>query len=553
MKKIISMLMVIALSLTCFACGPQKPNNNGGGDNGGDGNKGTDIVIYAGGSSEFSWTAGQNESEVIDYIEDKYYQDTGIKLNFKTNLTLGKSMKDNIINDVREGDVDIVISHTSGGDGIDDWALKEDVYYDLSDYVDDYFYDYIEEGKFSWTDGELTIDAITRLTNEEKEIIGIPSVINPYKFGILVRKDWMEQAGYTDDINDKSRTYVGDFETFTEMAKAMKVQQNLDYVITGALFDVEKAGLLGACGINAGYYTNTVYTEGDKTYVGPGYIHPNYVDVMKMEYEWSRDGLLAADPDNIYLSAGETNFISEKTGIFLQDPTITHLIEVARKAKKYNPNAEFTVLGALTKDKNSTEKGFMRNSIATFGAMVNKSSRNAKDIMKFMKWVYSSEENYLLCKYGREGIDWIYDRENNTYEYKVGDYTNPPYSGILALVENQAMANLDYAGYTEEEKQWIETARNKDNYIKNDTIDYLLHTNNAELINLKGNQAVIISTTIRPIWNGHDNYMVKDGETLTSVIDYNKIESDFELARQKYITNANAYISAMYTIYNNLK
>ena len=519
--------MMAMLLFTCVACGQTPPD------------EGTDIVIYAGGSSEFSWVAGQNEQAVIDYIEDKYYQDTQIRLNFKTNLTLGKSMKDSITQDVREGKVDVVISHTSGGDGIDDWALKEDVYYDLSSYVDDYFEDAIDDGKFTWTDGEMTIDAIQRLTTEEMDVIGIPSVINPYKFGILVRKDWMEQAGYTDDINDTSKTYVGDFETFTAMAKAMKVQQNLSYVITGAMFDVEKAGLLGACGINAGYYTNTVYTEGEKTYVGPGYINPKYKDVLAIEYEWSKERLLAADCDNIYLSQGEQTFISGQTGIFLQDPTITHLIEVARKAKKADPNAEFTVLGALTKDKTSTDKGFMRNSIATFGAMITKTSTKTKEIMKFMKWVYSSKENYLLCKYGREGIDWTYDQANNTYDYLVGDYTNPPYSGILTLVENQAMADLQYAGYSAEEKAWIQTARNKDNYVKNDTIDYLLHTNNAELLNLKGNQAVIISGTIRPIWNGGDQV--------------NDIATEFETARASYMTNANAYITAMNTIYNNLK
>lgn len=530
MKKFLTLLMAGLLMLTGVACSSgEKP----------EGDAGTDIVIYAGGSSEFSWTEGQNESKVIDYIEEKYYQDSGIRLNFKTNLTLGKSMKENIVNDVRDGDVDVVISHTSGGDGIDDWALKEDVYYDLAGYVDDYFYDYIEDGKFTWTDGEMTIDAITRLTNEDKEVIGIPSVINPYKFGILVRKDWMEQAGYTDDKTDTSKIYVGDFETFTAMAKKMKEQHNLDYAITGAMFDVEKAGLLGACGINAGYYTNTVYNDGANTFVGPGYINPNYKDVLAIEYEWSKERLLAADCDNIYLSAGETNFIAQKTGIFLQDPTITHLIEVARKAKQANENAEFTVLGALTKDKNSTEKGFMRNSIATFGAMITKSSKNARDIMKFMKWVYSSKENYLLCKYGREGIDWKWNKEDNTYDYLVGDYTNPPYSGILALVENQAIADLQYAGYSSEELKWIETAREKDNYIKNDTIDYLLHTNNAALLNLKGNQAVIISNTIRPIWNGHP--------------DYTDITSKFEAARKVYMNNANDYISAMNTIYNNLK
>ena len=325
------------------------------------------------------------------------------------------------------------------------------------------------------------------------------------------------------------------------MAKAMKEQQNKDYIITGALFDVEKAGLLGACGINAGYYTNTVYTDtvANKTYFGPGYINPQYKEVLKIEYEWSKERLLAADCDNIYLSVGESNFIAGNTGIFLQDPTITHLIEVARKAKKANPNAEFTVLGALTKDAQSSEKGFMRNSVATFGAEIAKTSKNAKEIMKFLKWMYKSKDNYLLCKYGREGIEWTYDRENNTYDYLVGDYTNPPYSGILSIVENQAIADLQYAGYTAEEKEWIATARQKENYVINDTIDYLVYTPNYELTTLKGNQAVLISGTIRPIWNGH--------------ADYSDVEGKFEPARQTYVTNANSYLTAMYEIYNNLK
>lgn len=274
-KKCSAIALAMTTALSFAACGGGSTESGNGGDD-----KAIDIVIYAGGSTEFSWTAGKNEEAVIDYIENKYYEDTGTRLNFKTNLTLGKNMKDNIANDVREGKVDIIISHTSGGVGIDDWALQEDNYYDLSDYVDDFMEDAVDDGCFTWSDGSMTIDALRRMTNEKGELIGIPSVINPYKFGILVRKDWMEAAGYTDNKDDTSKTYVGDFETFTAMAKKIKEQQNLDYAITGAIFDVEKAGLLGACGVDAGTYTNTVYTEDGVTYCGPGYINPNYKDVL---------------------------------------------------------------------------------------------------------------------------------------------------------------------------------------------------------------------------------------------------------------------------------
>ena len=539
MKKFLS-VCALGLSVAVFAACNQSgdPSSQSGA---------TDIAVFAGGSSEFSWTAGTREAEVIDYIEQVYYEDTGTLLNFRVNTELGKSMKQNIFTDVQNGNVDVVISHTSGGDGVDDWAMDNDLYYDLYDYIDEYLYEYAEDGLFTWEGGGLSLDGIQRLTTESENVIGLPSVISPYKFGILVRKDWMEACGYTDDPEDTSKTYVGDFQTFTAMAKAMKERYDLSHVITGAMFDVEKAGVLGAYGINAGYYTNTVYQENGKTYVGPGYIHPDYADVLQLEYEWSRDGILSPDCDNILLERGENNFIAGNTGIFLQDPTVTHLIEVARRTKQANPEAEFTVLGALTATPDTTEKGFMRNSTATFAAVIPRNSKNAREVIRFVRWMYSDVDNYLLCKYGREGVDWVYDRENNTYNWldengEVSDegYINPPYSGILTFVENQNMANLTYAGYTEEELSWIATAQDPENYISNDTIDYLLYLGNRDLNTIKGNQAVAIAQTIRPIWNGNTSY-----EGIVS--------QRFDTARAQYMTNAESYLVAMAELYNNFK
>ena len=521
-KKIFAVMTSLMLLSGAVACGEKS-------EDGGNKPAATDIVVYAGGSSEFSWVKGSKEEEVIDYIEQKYYEDTQISLNFKVNTEMGKDMKNSIATDVRDGKVDVVISHTSGGDGIDDWMFNNSAYADLRRYVSNYKMD--KSGVFEWSDGTNTYNALTRMKTGT-EYIGIPSVINPYKFGILVRKDWMEAAGYTDDATDTTKTYVGDFETFTEMALAVKTQQKLDYAVTGAIFDVEKAGLLGACGVDAGYYSNTVYSENGTNYVGPGNINPDYAEVLEIEYEWMTQGVLAPDCDNILLTQGENNFIAGKSAVFLQDPSVEHLIEVARRAKAANPEAEFTVLGALTKDKNSTEKGFMRNSVASFAACITKNSKNVKTIMAFLNWMYSSEENYLLCKYGRAGIDWIYDRENGTYGYATeADYVNPPYSGILSFVDNQNMADLTYAGYTEEEKSWIATARDKNNYVDNDTVDYLLLISNTELSTAAGNAAINISTTIRPIWNGK-----------TTV-------DKFETARLGYMTTAKAYMQEMYSTY----
>lgn len=509
-----------------------------------------DIVIFAGGSSEFSWSLGTKGQEVIDYIEKAFYEDTGKAVNFVVDVTQqGPSMNTTLPNDVTEGKVDVVISHTSGGDGIDDNMFNNELYYDLSRYMDSYFGEQIEDGNspFVWksADGSKTLDGLKRLTaqtDDGEQIIGIPSVINPYKFGILVRKDWMREAGYTDDPAEEGKTYVGDFETFTQMALDIKKNEGLDHAITGAMFDVEKVGLLGAYGIDAGYYTNTVYTEGENSYVGPGYINPKYADVLALEYEWKTKGILEADCDNTLVATGENNFIAGKSAIFVQDPTITHLIEIARRTKAADPTAEFTVLGALTKDKNSTDKGFMRNSTATFAASVGAKSKVVGEIMAFVNWMYSDKDNYLLCKYGREGTDWIYDEANQTYNYKTeAEYVSPNYSGILCLVENQNVANLTYAGYSAEEKKWIATAENPTNYRDNPTIDYLLlFPNGSELNTAKGNAASAISeNVVRKIWNGDATFA-------------GKIAEKFEQGRLGFVSTASNYMKEMYKLYSDL-
>ena len=128
----------------------------------------------------------------------------------------------------------------------------------------------------------------------------------------------------------------------------------------------------------------------------------------------------------------------------------------------------------------------MRNTEATFAAVIPSTSQNTDALLKFMNWVYGSEDNYNMCRYGLEGTHWEKVGEDK-FRYigqdsKGNDYsiTNPPYSGILTLVENQNISNLVYEGYTEDELSWIEFAKTEDFYIENNMIDYLLPSGGGE-------------------------------------------------------------------------
>lgn len=438
--------------------------------------EGQKIVIYAGGSSEFSWIAGSKEKEVIEYICDLYYSETGNSLDFEISY-LGEDMHTKLSSELAAGSqVDIVISHTRGGNGIDDKLKGSDNHYNLYDALYDFapnLYDAVKGDP---------LDSLTTFTND---VIAIPSVISPYKFGVLVRKDLMEACGYTDDEakakteykDGKNYELVDNLDTFTDMCLAMNKLTNNSYAITGAAWDIEKAFIGAYC--DAGYFSSSLVVENNQELIMSGASTSAYMQMLKREYDWATSGVISRDANSILLEEGESNFIAGKTGVFLQDPTIQHLIKVARMTKNQNPEATFTVLGALKATKDSTRKGSMRNPEATFAAAITKNTKYINQIMSFLNWVYESEEHYNLCRYGIEGEHWV-NNHDGTYSYPKGKEiyaTQPAYSGILTLVENQRMSNLIYDGYTSEELHWIkDIAGNKDNYIDNDVMNYMFES-----------------------------------------------------------------------------
>lgn len=537
-EKVMGIALGAMMLLGCTACG-------GGGTTGGGGEDGdaTTITIWAGGSSEYQWKKGSAEEEVYKYIEDLYYEEMGVRLKFNVQF-LGQTMKTGMTTQVTSGKIDAVISHVGGGDGLDDWFLGQTttLYRDLQ--TDFAMYENLEK-HLEWSDGKnLTIDARDRVKMLDGTIIGIPSVITPYKFGILVRKDWMEACGYTDDPADTSKTLVNDYVDFENMALAMKQKYGLEYAVSGAIYEVEKTGLLGAYGLDAGYYTMTTLDDGNGNKITDygGLINPAYADVLKVESRWIQNGVLATSPDTIKVDVCEEKFISEATGIFLQNGTIEHLIEVARACKAQNSEAEFAVLCGLTKDETSTAKGNMRNSVGTFMASITANSPDHVELLDFLNWVYSDADIYNACRYGEEGKHWI-DNGDGTYSYPEGySYYEKPYSGILTLVENQVISNLQYS-FTNEEKGWIEKVRKSENYIVNDTVDYLLFETEKSKRDLHFKERKAMSTFTQNVWDKKKLFNEDSTDVMAEFLDI----------INGYRANARTYSLEMNQLYNDLK
>lgn len=496
MSKKVSSVACLIMASTCLltACGTPIGSSQGGGSNR---PEAIPIVIYAGGSSDFAWVKGSAEAEVIDHIEEKYFEETGTLLDFQAYF-YGQDMHTKLDNELQGGSqIDIAISHTRGGQGIDDKRKGDKNHYNLYD-VMEYAPNLYEAIKGAPLDC---------LTTAQNDIIGIPSVISPYKFGILVRKDYMEQCGYTDDpAKAETGAYelVDNLVTFEAMCKEMNEITGSTHAVTGAPWDLEKVVTMGAY-TEAGYFSSAVSDCTGVNMVMAGFATPEYEDVLALEYKWAMEGVTSPAEGDWLIDQGEQNFVSGKTGVFVLDPTIQHLINVARRTKSANPEAEFTVLGALTKDKESTKKGFMRNPEATFGAVIMKQSENVNEIMAFLNWVYESEENYNLCRYGIEGKHWV-NNQDGTYSFPADSkytITSPAYSGILTLVENQRMSNLTYDGYSAEEMRWInEVAGNADNYVKNDVMDYLFTSTDDDNLVMAREMTNVYQRLALPAWQG---------------------------------------------------
>ena len=542
MRKELSMTknkIVLLLALPCFlaSCGPSSSEgstSSGGGSQTSSKDDATTITIYAGGSSEFAWRKGRREAEVYKAIEDRYYEDQGIRLKFNVEF-LGQNMKQSITTGITDGSIDVIISHMGGGDGIDDWISQNGLYRNLTNDFEDY--EYIGKN-MKWNDGNgLSLNAAARVLTSSYETIAIPSVIKPYKFGILVRKDWMEACGFS-DVEKEGYELVDNYEAFERMCLAMKERYNLPYTISGAIYEIEKTGILGAYGVPAGYYTSSQSEYKGRNIVDVGgLINKDYGKVLETESRWISNGILPSSPDDKKVDDCETDFIAEKTGVFLENPTVTHLIEVARLCKKENPEAEFTVLGALTKDEESTQKGFMRNSLATFGAVIAKNSPDYRKILSFVNWAYSSKENYELCRYGVKGIHYDLDEEGRYYYPEGFSYEDKPYSGILTLVENQLISDRAYAGFSEEELSWIEKAGQAENYLINDKVDYNLILPDKTLLNRHFANRKEMYNYTQSIWAGTRPFATADYETIVD----------------NYLESTSDYSAAVYDHYTTLK
>ena len=200
------------------------------------------ITIYVDESNVYgAYVKGVDENVVKEAIEKKFYEDTGNAVNFNI-LYESHSTFSNAFSPVMGSSAwDCAVSYL-GQAGLEDTVLSQDVVLDLT---------------ASFRKGGKNIlnalgDSIYSVTNFNDEIIGIPSVNITKQKGVLVRKDFMRQVGYTEskeeaDSSKGTLTWCRTIKDFDTMIRKMKSEiSTCTTPLSGPVYDMEFTLLAGA-------------------------------------------------------------------------------------------------------------------------------------------------------------------------------------------------------------------------------------------------------------------------------------------------------------------
>lgn len=536
MKKLLALLMIVVCAFTAVSCG--KTNSGSGGGNTDDETHTLNIIVS---SSEIAERSDDNY--VKSKIEEKFYQDKGVKIDLQVQVYSESDFNTVMSNKMAGSSWDAAVGYI-GQAGIDEIVISQNVCMEIGDLIENY------ESLNKLVEKELTAT-----TTVDGSVYGVPSLELSNQYGVLVRKDYMEQVGYTteqgfnDDLgeitakpNGKKKTLVN-INDFTDMMRRMKAQiPTIKAPLSGYPWDIESTLAVGPFS-SSSYMFKTVESVDDKgnaTSVVPGQISEDYLKTMRLEYLWSKEGLWEEECYTGLKDKKQQAFVTGTTAIYVVDPEITRLISVARKTKANNPNATFTVLeplyGVDESGNTTATRGYMGKQSANSCLVINKKSTQSEVMLEYLDWLASDVANYNLATYGVENEHWI-DAGEGKYSYpenKKDRYeTTPPYSGKYGLLKWQTYSFKLYDQYTEEEYGWINTVRTAPLFRNACENMLILGEDENMALNHQTAENDFFQDCLVKVWNG-----VVDPDTV------------FTAQSQKYRTTASEYLTWLTQQYN---
>lgn len=463
MKKSISALICVIFLATVFMFAGCSNNSNN--------NYSKDahtITIYRG--RESGMVDGTYDNDVKQAIEKKFLDDTGIEINLVVKLYNSEDLGTTVEKQWGQTKVDLDgVIHYLGEDGsvLLKYAKTEDTVLDAGSLLEEYGQNILKNIRLNDNNNIAERSGYIPMSSGYKMNI-IPSVNNEKQYGIIVRKDFMQElydAGKIstdpeeyDVLNDGYKNMsITDFNTLLYKMKDINAMR---YPIMGKAWDLNR--VLGSV-FETDLYS-TMYDEGTGTYV-PTQFTQGTADFMNTMWTWAKDKVWENESATTSDSTRLNYFVNGWSGVYVTYPNVTNLISAARTLKATDSSADFMMIAPLA-DESGEVRGYQKVQKAFYGLMLPYKANDAEVLVQYIDWLYSDADNYELALYGIKGTHWVDgdDFTLNSNVYKTWQYPasktdefnqTSPYSGLYCLLPNTNVSNRVRGDYDFTEKSWF--------------------------------------------------------------------------------------------------
>ena len=323
-------------------------------------------------------------------------------------------------------------------------------------------------------------DAFKATMDSNGTIWGIPRKEEfPTGFVPTIRKDWLEKFGM------EPPETMEQFEAYMEAVLTKNPSGNGLNNEIPLLPGWKWGGLTNFHPYFVGVAGDRYLDEADGK-IKPVIINPGYKDMLIKIREWYKKGYLYKEFFVIQDAQFAELILSDRVGTTAG--WYSSGLGQTEEMRKVNPNVQFIPLPVLRDGK---AQAFPSNAIYSPELVVSSTSTNTEDVIKYLDWLMSSMDNYILAKYGIEGEHWEWvDKAEKSLRILPG--ADKKYTGFYATVTftdpsiwPTLVPDEDDVKNTEYRKMWA-TLRN-DNYSFLENIDAYIP------LNLKGTAAENVS------------------------------------------------------------
>ena len=219
---------------------------------------------------------------------------------------------------------------------------------------------------------------------------------------LYIRQDWLDNLGLempktVDELYNVMKAFKeqdanGNGDPNDEIPVATKNGlKQLYYLMTGF-----------------GYDTNSLwYTDADGG-VHYAAVEDNYKEMLTFLNKCYSEGLISDDLDGTQLTQ---NITEDKVGIVCHDPA-DNMASSDDLALTTNPNCNYQFMPVIQKDENGTAQ-MTKRSLTWHYYGITSACENPEAAIKWIDYVYASEDGRMLYSYGVEGLSYEKDADGN--------------------------------------------------------------------------------------------------------------------------------------------